>query len=329
MTTFDAFVLTRDDDRKQSLAWITVDESDLMEGDVTVAVSHSTVNYKDGLALTGSSPVVRRWPMIPGIDFAGTVTESTHEGIAVGDAVVLNGWGVGETHLGGYAQRARVPGEWLVPLPSAFTAAQSMAIGTAGYTAALCVQALERQGVTPEDGPVLVTGATGGVGSVAVALLATAGYEVVASTGKADEAGYLRGLGAADVLDRAELSEPGRPMGKERWGAGVDSVGSHTLANVLAGIRYGGTVAACGLAQGMDLPGSVAPFILRGVTLAGVDSVMAPRPARLDAWERLARDLTPATLDAITETRPLADAPALAEDILAGRIRGRVVLEVA
>ena len=329
MTTFDAFVLTRDDDRRQSLAWTTFDEADLMEGDVTVAVSHSTVNYKDGLAITGSSPVVRRWPMIPGIDFAGTVTESTHDGIAVGDAVVLNGWGVGETHLGGYAQRARVPGEWLVPLPQAFTPAQSMAIGTAGYTAALCVQALERNGVTPDDGPVLVTGATGGVGSVAVALLATAGYEVVVSTGKADEAGYLKELGAADIVDRAELSEPGRPMGKERWGAAVDSVGSHTLANVLAGTRYGGTVAACGLAQGMDLPGSVAPFILRGVTLAGVDSVMAPRPVRLDAWARLARDLTPATLDAITETRPLADAPALATDILAGRIRGRVVLEVA
>lgn len=329
MTTFDAFVLTRDDDRRQSLAWTTFDEADLMEGDVKVAVSHSTVNYKDGLAITGSSPVVRRWPMIPGIDFAGTVTESTHDGIAVGDAVVLNGWGVGETHLGGYAQRARVPGEWLVPLPQAFTPAQSMAIGTAGYTAALCVQALERNGVTPDDGPVLVTGATGGVGSVAVALLATAGYEVVASTGKADEAGYLKELGAADIVDRAELSEPGRPMGKERWGAAVDSVGSHTLANVLAGTRYGGTVAACGLAQGMDLPGSVAPFILRGVTLAGVDSVMAPRPVRLDAWARLARDLTPATLDAITETRPLADAPALATDILAGRIRGRVVLEVA
>ena len=329
MTTFDAFVLTRDDDRRQSLAWTTFDEADLMEGDVKVAVSHSTVNYKDGLAITGSSPVVRRWPMIPGIDFAGTVTESTHDGVAVGDAVVLNGWGVGETHLGGYAQRARVPGEWLVPLPQAFTPAQSMAIGTAGYTAALCVQALERNGVTPDDGPVLVTGATGGVGSVAVALLATAGYEVVVSTGKADEAGYLKELGAADIVDRAELSEPGRPMGKERWGAAVDSVGSHTLANVLAGTRYGGTVAACGLAQGMDLPGSVAPFILRGVTLAGVDSVMAPRPVRLDAWARLARDLTPATLDAITETRPLADAPALATDILAGRIRGRVVLEVA
>ncbi len=281
-----------------------------MDGDVTVDVSHSTMNYKDGLALTGSSPVVRRWPMIPGIDFVGTVADSSHEGIAAGDAVVLNGWGVGETHLGGFAERARVPGEWLVPLPEAFTPAQSMAIGTAGYTAALCVLALERNGVTPDDGPVLVTGASGGVGSVAVALLAAAGFEVLASTGKADEAGYLKDLGASEVVDRAKLSEPGRPMGKERWGGAVDSVGSHTLANVLAGTRYGGTVAACGLAQGMDLPGSVAPFILRGVTLAGVDSVMAPMAARLDAWARLARDLDPAKLDTITETRPLADAPA-------------------
>ena len=328
MTTFDAFLLTKDDDGKQHLDWTSVDESDLMDGDVTVDVSHSTVNYKDGLALTGASPVVRRWPMIPGIDFAGTVAESSHEGIAAGDAVVLNGWGVGETHLGGYAQRARVPGEWLVPLPDAFTAAQSMAIGTAGYTAALCVLALERNGMTPDGGPVLVTGATGGVGSVAVALLAKAGFDVLASTGKPDEGGYLKGLGASDVVDRAELSEPGRPLGKERWAGAVDAVGSHTLANVLAGTRYGGTVAACGLAQGMDLPGSVAPFILRGVTLAGVDSVMAPLSARRDAWDRLARDLDPATLDTITETRPVADAPALADDILAGKLRGRVVLTI-
>lgn len=329
MTSFDAFVLSKDDEGGQHLDWTGFAESDLMEGDVTVDVSHSTMNYKDGLALTGASPVVRRWPMIPGIDFAGTVADSSHDGIAVGDAVVLNGWGVGETHLGGFAQRARVPGQWLVPLPGAFTAAQAMAIGTAGYTAALCVLALERHGVTPDDGPVLVTGATGGVGSVAVALLATAGFEVLASTGKADEADYLKGLGASDVIDRTELSEKGRPLGKERWGGAVDSVGSHTLANVLAGTRYGGTVAACGLAQGMDLPGSVAPFILRGVTLAGVDSVMAPRDARLGAWDRLARDLAPATLDAITETRPLADAPALADDIVAGKLRGRVVLTVA
>jgi acrylyl-CoA reductase (NADPH) len=328
MTSFEGFLLSKDDDGGQRLDWATLDEADLMEGDVTVDVSHSTVNYKDGLALTGSSPVVRRWPMIPGIDFAGTVAASSHDGIAVGDAVVLNGWGAGETHLGGYARRARVPGEWLVPLPGASSTAQAMAIGTAGYTAALCVLALERHGVSPDRGPVVVTGATGGVGSVAVALLAAAGFEVVASTGKADEADYLKDLGAREILDRTELSEPGRPLGKERWAGAVDAVGSHTLANVLAGTRYGGTVAACGLTQGMDLPASVAPFILRGVTLAGVDSVMAPMPARRDAWERLARDLDPATLDAITETRPLSDAPALAGDILAGRVRGRVVLTV-
>jgi acrylyl-CoA reductase (NADPH) len=332
MPTFKAFLLTKDGDDKaapQELHWTDVDEADLMEGDVTVEVSHSTVNYKDGLALTGSSPVVRRWPMIPGIDFAGTVSASTDPDVAVGDAVVLNGWGVGETHLGGYAERARVPGGWLVPLPGAFTPAQAMAIGTAGLTAMLCVLALERHGVAPGDGPVLVTGAAGGVGSVAISLLSGLGHEVWASTGRAAEADYLRALGASEVLDRAELSEPGRPLGKERWVAAVDSVGSHTLANVLAGTRYGGTVAACGLAQGMDLPGSVAPFILRGVTLAGVDSVMAPRPARLEAWDRLATDLDVAKLDAITTTRPVADAPDLAKDILAGDIRGRVVLEVA
>jgi acrylyl-CoA reductase (NADPH) len=329
MTSFDAFVLTKDDDGRQHLDWTSVAESDLMDGDVTVEVSHSTMNYKDGLALTGASPVVRRWPMIPGIDFAGTVSASSHDGITAGDAVVLNGWGVGETHLGGFAQRARVPGEWLVPLPEAFTPAQSMAVGTAGFTAALCLLALERHGVTPEGGPVLVTGATGGVGSVAVSLLAAAGFDVLASTGKAGEAGYLKDLGASEVVDRADLSGPGRPLGKERWGGAIDTVGSHTLANVLAGTRYGGAVAACGLAQGMDLPASVAPFILRGVTLAGVDSVMAPMPARLEAWARLGRDLAPATLDAIAETRPLADAPALAEDIVASKVRGRVVLTVA
>lgn len=328
MTSFEAFVLSKDGDQPQELTWREVGDDELMEGDVTVDVTHTTINFKDALALTGSSPVVRRWPMIPGIDFAGTVRASTHDGISEGDPVILNGWGVGETHLGGYATRARVPGGWLVPLPEGFTAAQAMAIGTAGYTAMLCVLALERHGVAPGDGPVLVTGASGGVGSVAVALLAGLGHEVVASTGKLDEADYLRGLGAADVLDRAELSGPGRPLGKERWTAAVDSVGSHTLANVLAGTRYGGTVAACGLAQGMDLPGSVAPFILRGVTLAGVDSVMAPLPARREAWDRLAADLDRAKLDAITETRPLADAPALAPDLLAGKVRGRVVLTI-
>jgi acrylyl-CoA reductase (NADPH) len=327
--TFKAFLLTRGDDKEQSLDWTDVDEQDLMDGDVTVAVSHSTVNYKDGLALTGSSPVVRRWPMIPGIDFAGTVRESSAEGIDAGDEVVLNGWGAGETHLGGYAEVARVPGQWLVPKPDAFTAAQTMAVGTAGYTAMLCVLALEDHGVTPDAGPVLVTGAAGGVGSIGVSLLSRLGFEVHASTGRAAEEGdYLRSLGASEVIDRAELSEPGRPMGKERWAGAVDSVGSHTLANVLAQTRYGGTVAACGLAQGMDLPGSVAPFILRGVTLAGVDSVMAPKERRLRAWARLAEHLDAAALDALTTTRPLADAPQLAPDILAGKVRGRVVLTV-
>ena len=329
MPTFKAFLLTREDGEEPSLDWTDVDEQDLMDGDVTIAVSHSTVNYKDGLALTGSSPVVRRWPMIPGIDLAGTVRESGHEGIAAGDEVVLNGWGAGETHLGGYAEVARVPGGWLVPKPAAFTAAQTMAIGTAGYTAMLCVLALEDHGVTPDRGPVLVTGAAGGVGSVGVSLLAKLGFEVHASTGRAAEEGdYLRSLGAREIIDRSELSEPGRPMGKERWAGAIDSVGSHTLANVLAQTRYGGTVAACGLASGMDLPASVAPFILRGVTLAGVDSVMAPRERRLRAWDRLAQDLDPAALETFTTTRPLADAPSLAPEILAGKVRGRVVLTV-
>jgi acrylyl-CoA reductase (NADPH) len=299
-----------------------------MDGDVTVAVSHTTINYKDALALTGSSPVVRRWPMVPGIDFAGTVEASDHEGIAVGDTVVLNGWGVGETHWGGYSQRARVPGEWLVPLPEAFSAEQAMAIGTAGYTAMLCVLALERHGVTPGTAPVLVTGAAGGVGSVAVALLAGAGHEVIASTGRPEETDYLRRLGATEIIDRGDLSGPARPLAKERWGAAVDCVGSHTLANVLAGTRYGGTVAACGLAQGMDLPSSVAPFILRGVTLAGVDSVMAPREVRLEAWSRLASDLDVATLAEVTSVRSLEEAPGLAEQMLEGQVRGRVVFSV-
>jgi acrylyl-CoA reductase (NADPH) len=257
--------------------------------------------------------------MIPGIDLAGTVRGSGADGIGAGDEVVLNGWGAGETHLGGYAEVARVPGEWLVPKPPAFSAAQTMAIGTAGYTAMLCVLALEDHGVTPDDGPVLVTGAAGGVGSIGVSLLS--------STGRAgDEGDYLRSLGASEIIDRSDLSEPGRPMGKERWAGALDCVGSHTLANVLAQTRYGGTVAACGLAQGMDLPASVAPFILRGVTLAGVDSVMAPRERRLRAWARLAEHLDATALDALTTTRPLADAPQLARDILAGQVRGRMVL---
>ena len=281
--TFHAFLLTKQDDEPQSLAWTEVDESDLMEGDVTVAVSHSSLNFKDGLALTGTSPVVRRWPMIPGIDLAGIVRDSSHPDHQPGAAVLLNGWGTGETHLGGYAELSRVPGDWLVPVPAGLSAEQCMAIGTAGYTAMMCVMALERHGLTPGDGPVLVTGAAGGVGSVAVALLAGLGFEVWASTGRAEETDYLKGLGATEVLDRAELSEKGRPMGKERWAGAVDSVGSFTLANVLSMTKYGGVVAACGLAQGMDLPGSVAPFILRGVTLAGIDSVMAPKARRVEA----------------------------------------------
>jgi len=326
--TFDAFVLTKTDDG-QSLDWVEMDESELMDGDVTVDVTHSSLNYKDGLALTGAGPVVRRWPMVPGIDFVGRVRASTHADHTAGDLVVLNGWGAGETHLGGYAERARVPGDWLVPLPAGLSEARAMGLGTAGYTAMLCVLALERHGLTPDRGPVLVTGAAGGVGSVAVALLARLGFEVVASTGRGDTEGdYLRSLGAADILDRAELSGPGRPLGKERWAGAVDSVGSHTLANVLAGARYGGVVAACGLAQGMDLPASVAPFILRGVTLAGVDSVMAPRAARSEAWDRLAKDMPLDVLDGLVAVHPLADAPRLAPEILDGKVRGRVVFTV-
>jgi acrylyl-CoA reductase (NADPH) len=327
MSSFKGLLLTKGD-QGTTAAWTDLSEADLMDGDVTVRVSHSTLNYKDGLAITGKAPVVRRWPMIPGIDFAGEVTASANPACKVGDAVILNGWGVGETHLGGYAQVARVRGDWLVPLPSAFTPARAMAIGTAGYTAMLCVLALEHNGITPDRGPVLVTGAAGGVGSIAVALLAKLGYTVVASTGRASEADYLKGLGAGEIIDRAELAGPARPLAKERWAGAVDVVGSHTLANVISMTKYGGCVAACGLAQGMDLPTSVAPFILRGVTLAGVDSVMAPRARRLEAWSRLARDLDAARLDAVTVTRPVTDAPALAPDILAGKVRGRVVFEI-
>ena len=304
-------------------------DADLMEGDVTVAVSHSTINYKDGLALTGAAPVVRRWPMIPGIDFAGVVESSAHDGIKAGDKVVLNGWGTGETHLGGYAARARVKGEWLVPLPDAFSAAEAMAIGTAGYTAMLAVLALEKNGVTPSAGPVLVTGAAGGVGSVAIAILAKLGFEVIASTGREEEADYLKGLGAASIIPRSELSGDVRPLSKERWAGVVDSVGSKTLANALGSTKYGGAVAACGLAQGMDLPGSVAPFILRGVTLAGIDSVMAPKAKRLEAWGRLAADLDKAKLQTMSRTVSLEEVMGMGPDILAGKVRGRVIVDVA
>jgi len=302
------------------------------DGDVTVRVDYSTLNYKDGLAITGRSPVVRQFPMVPGIDLAGVVESSLHPRWKAGDRVLLNGWGVGETHWGGLAQRARVKGDWLLALPHGITPRDAMAIGTAGYTAALCVLALERHwtdlGVKPGDGEVLVTGANGGVGSVAIALLAQRGHQVVASTGRPQEAEYLTSLGAQTVIDRATLSEPGKPLQKERWVGVVDAVGSHTLANACASTRYGGAVAACGLAQGMDLPASVAPFILRGVTLYGIDSVMAPMARREAAWARLASDLDRAKLAAITQEIGLGQAIEYAGQLLAGQVRGRVVVNV-
>jgi acrylyl-CoA reductase (NADPH) len=299
-----------------------------MDGDVTIRVTHSTINYKDALALTGKAPIIRRWPMIPGIDLVGTVTASSHPDLKAGEEVILNGWEAGVSHFGGYSQVARVKGDWLVKKPAGFSAAETMAIGTAGYTAMLCVLALERHGVKPASGPVVVTGAAGGVGSVAVTLLARLGYHVIASTGRPSEAEYLRNLGAAEIIDRAELAGPARPLAKERWAGGIDVAGSHTLANVLSMTKYGGTVTACGLAQGMDLTTSVAPFILRSVTLSGVDSVMAPKAARTEAWDRLARDLDRAKLAAMGETRPITDVAALARDVLAGKVRGRIVLEL-
>lgn len=306
-----------------------VDEARLPPGDVTVAVDYSTLNYKDGLAITNAGPVVRQWPMVAGIDGAGTVIESSHPDWGVGDQAVHNGWGVGEVHWGCLAEKARLKGDWLVRLPQAFTPRQAMAIGTAGYTAMLCVLALEDHGIGPGAGEVLVTGATGGVGSVAVALLSGLGYQVVAATGKASEEAYLKRLGASSLLDRAALSNPGKPWQKERWAGVVDAVGSHTLANVLAQTRYGGVVAACGLAQGMDLSTSVMPFILRGVTLAGIDSVMAPLARRQRAWSRLARDLDPTLLEAMVEEVPLSQAQARAQDLMAGRVRGRIVVKIS
>jgi acrylyl-CoA reductase (NADPH) len=300
----------------------------LPAGDVTVRVSYSTMNYKDGLAVTGRSPVVRRFPMVPGIDLAGVVEESSHPAWKAGDRVLLNGWGLGESHWGGLAQRSRVSGDWLLPIPAPLTDRQAMAIGTAGYTAALCVLALERHGVQPGDGEILVTGASGGVGSIAIPLLAQRGYRVVASTGRPEQAPYLESLGASGIVPRAELSAPGKPLGKERWAGVVDAVGSHTLANACATTRYRGAVAACGLAGGMDFPVTVAPFILRGVTLYGIDSARAPRAERERAWARLATDLDPAKLDSITGEIPLAYVLPAAEEILAGRVRGRLVVDV-
>jgi acrylyl-CoA reductase (NADPH) len=320
-------ILVEKTDAGQAARLAEVDESSLPAGDVLVAVQRSTVNYKDALAITGKAPVIRKFPMVPGIDGAGDVLESTHPSFRPGDRVLVNGFGVGENHWGCLASKARLDGNWLLPVPSAFSATQAMAIGTAGYTAMLCVMALERHGVTPAQGEVLVTGAAGGVGSVAIALLSKLGFRVVASTGRAAEAPYLTSLGASEVIDRATLSAPGKPLQKERWAGVVDSVGSQTLANACATTRYGGTVAACGLAGGMDLPATVAPFILRGVTLAGVDSVQAPMPLRREAWQRLARDLEPARLAALTREVGLADAIPTAADLLAGKVRGRVVVD--
>ena len=323
---FNAILIERDD-RPYRATLTQLEEGRLPAGEVTVRVDYSTLNYKDALAITGKAPVVRQFPMVPGVDLAGTVDASEHPSYRAGDRVLLNGWGVGETHWGGLAQRARVKGDWLIPLPAAFTPRQSMAIGTAGYTAMLCVMALERHGVTPASGEILVTGAAGGVGSVAVAVLAKLGFRVAAVTGRLAEAEYLKRLGAAEILDRALFTAPGKPLAKERWAGAIDVVGSHTLANVCAALRYRGVVAACGLAGGMDFPASVAPFILRGITLAGVDSVMCPRADRLEAWRRLSHDLDIGRLELLTEEIGLSQVIDLAGALLEGRVRGRVVVD--
>jgi len=329
--TFKAVVLTKANDQFAAQVRELSDEdlrANTPEANVTVAIEYSTVNYKDALALANKGPVVRKWPMVAGIDAAGTVLDSMDARFAPGDKVVLNGWGVGEQHWGGLAQRARFKGDWLVPLPDGLSTRQAMAIGTAGYTAMLCCLALREQGVQPGDGEILVTGASGGVGSIAISILAGWGYRIVASTGKATEAAYLTALGASAVIDRAELASPGKPLQKERWAGVVDAVGSHTLANACAQTRYGGTVTACGLAQGMDFASTVAPFILRGVRLIGVDSVMCPLPRRLSAWQRLAADLDRSKLDAATAEVGLAQAIDVAPALLAGKVRGRVVVDV-
>src|SRR5580692_1869306 len=324
---FKAILIERDE-RPYRAGLTELNEAQLPAGDVTVRVDYSTLNYKDALAITGKVPVVRHFPMVPGIDFTGSVQGSENPAYRMGDRVVLNGWGVGEQHWGGLAQLARVKGEWLIPLPAEFTARQSMAIGTAGYTAMLCVIALERHGIAPDSGEILVTGAAGGVGSVAVAVLAKLGFRVVAVTGRAAEADFLKRLGAAEILERAQFASPGKPLAKERWAGAIDVVGSHTLANVCASVRYGGVAAACGLAGGMDFVGTVAPFILRGITLAGIDSVMRPRPDRVEAWRRLSRDLEINKLELLTVEISLAEALERAALFLAGQIRGRLVVDV-
>lgn len=307
---------------------VELEGTDLPEGDVLVKVDYSTLNYKDALAITGKAPVVRKYPIVPGIDIAGTVLESRHADWQSGDQVILNGWGVGESHWGGLAEKASLQGKWLIRRPEGLTAQQAMAIGTAGYTAMLCVMALEEHGITPDDGEILVTGANGGVGSVSIALLAKRGYTIIASTGRPEEAEYLKSLGVSDCINRNELSEPGKPLAKERWAAAIDCVGSHTLANVCAGIRYGGVVAACGLAQGMDFPSTVAPFILRGVTLRGVDSVYVPIPKRQAAWDRLATDLDAEILENVSQVISLEEVISMAQDMIAGKVRGRMVVDV-
>ena len=327
MATFKAIVIDKAD-TGQTAQLTDFDEKDLMDGDVTVAVEWSTVNYKDGLAITGKAPVVRRFPMIAGVDFSGTVESSNHPNWKAGDPVILNGWGLGETHLGAYAEKARVKGDWLIRRPAGISAREAMAIGTAGYTAMLAVMALERAGIAPARGPVIVTGAAGGVGSVAVALLAKLGYAVAASTGRPEEAAYLKELGASEIINRAELTGPPRPLAKERWAGGIDAVGSTTLANVLSMIRYGGAVAACGLAGGMDLPTTVAPFILRGVSLIGIDSVMCPLPRREAAWRRLEADLDRNKIAAMVNEIGLNDVIAAGRRIVDGKVRGRIVVKI-
>lgn len=324
---FKGIIIDKDDQGYRA-ALTDIDEAGLPEGDVTVRVSHSSLNYKDALAITGKGPVVRKFPMIPGIDLVGIVEESAHPLYRPGDAVLLNGWGVGELHWGGLTQRARLKGDWLIPLPEGFTPQQAVAIGTAGYTAMLCVLALERHGVTPDKGEIAVTGAVGGVGSVAVALLSKLGYTVAGVTGRPEEADYIRSLGATEVLERSEFSEPGKPLGRERWAGAVDVVGSHTLANLCASTRYRGVVTACGLAGGMEFPATVAPFILRGVTLVGIDSVMCPRAERLVAWQRLATDLDMDKLGVIAKEIGLDEVIPTATKLLEGSVRGRVIVDV-
>ena len=325
--TFQAYQVGKSDDGQRCVL-TQLDDSDLMEGDVTVRVEYTTINYKDGLALTGRSPIIRKFPLTPGIDFSGIVIESGHAGFAEGDRVILNGFGVGEVHSGGYAQKARVSGDWLVPLPDGLDARQAMAIGTAGYTAMLCVMALEDHGIAPGDGDILVTGAAGGVGSIALAVLGKLGHRVVATTGRLQERAFLEGLGAAEVLDRAEFADKARPLGKERWRGAIDVAGGNTLANVLSQMCYGGAAAICGLAESMNLPTTVAPFILRGIAMYGIDSVMAPLERRRQAWQRLAADLDLAKLDELSFDLDFEDLPRAAEDILAGKIRGRAVVKL-